>query len=203
MLNQPEADSASLVTVPNVLCGIRLVGSVGLIYLAVTSQDTFFLYAFVFLIFTDWIDGKLAILLHQRTELGARLDSVADATLYASLFFGIGWLKWEFIQQQWPWFVSVVLSYALTSLVGLFKFRRLPSYHTRMAKLSAHLVFIAVVCIFMNWAVWPFYVAASAVTVTNLEATWITMILKKWTVDVRSVFSVRAAMKRKLPVDVE
>ena len=191
MLNRSDTDSRSIVNVPNTLCCIRLVGSFVLVYLAVTSQGSLFLYAFILLIFTDWIDGKLAILLHQRTEVGARLDSIADAALYASLLFGLGWLKWDFIQQHWPWFAGIAFSYALTSLAGMLKFRRLPSYHTRMAKLSAHLVFIAVVCIFAGWAVWPFYVAATAVIVTNLEATLITILLKDWIVDVPSVISVR------------
>jgi CDP-diacylglycerol--glycerol-3-phosphate 3-phosphatidyltransferase len=183
--------------VPNTLCAFRLVGAVALFYITLTNNTRLFLYTYVVLMFTDWLDGKLAILLHQRTKFGARLDSVADAVLYTALLFGIGWLEWDFVLAHWPWFLMVLASYWLTSLVGLFKFRRIPSYHTYGAKCSAYLVFIAVVCLFGEWAEWPFYLAAMAVTLTNLEATLMTLVLNEPTVDLRSLW--HAVTRRRQP----
>ncbi len=179
---------ASALNVPNTVCAIRLLGSFGLIYLAVAGRPTAFLCLYVFLVFTDWIDGKLAIWLHQRTDFGARLDSAADATLYAGLLFGFCWLKWEFVVQQAWWIFAGLASYALTTCAGLIKFKRLPSYHTWAAKGTNHLIFIAVICLFANWAVWPFYVAMSAGILTNLEATAITLALANWRADVHSIY---------------
>jgi cardiolipin synthase len=178
----------SIYNVPNTLCAIRLLGSFGLVYLALTGQTTVFLWVFVCLVVTDWIDGKLAILLRQQTEFGARLDSAADATLYSALLFGICWLKWDFVVQQSSWIIGVAISYALTSVAGLLKFRRLPSYHTWAAKTSWHLLNVAVICLFAEWAVWPFHVAMAAVILTNLEATAITLSLPRWQADVRSLY---------------
>ena len=114
-----------IVNVPNTLCAIRLLGSFVLFYLALRERARLhFLYLFIFLVFTDWIDGKLAILLHQRTEFGARLDSVADAALYTAMLFGVGWMKWDFVFANWPWLLIVTASYWLTSLAGLIKFRQ-------------------------------------------------------------------------------
>jgi CDP-diacylglycerol--glycerol-3-phosphate 3-phosphatidyltransferase len=180
--------SASIVNVPNTLCAIRLFGSLALFYVALVNNSQAFVYGYVILMFTDCIDGKLAILLDQRTEFGARLDSVADATMYTALLFGMGWLKWDFIVANWPWFLVAMASYWLTSLTGLIKFRRIPSYHTYAAKTSAYFVFFAVVCLFTDWPDWPFYVAVVAVTLTNLEATLMTLVLPDWTADLRSVF---------------
>jgi CDP-diacylglycerol--glycerol-3-phosphate 3-phosphatidyltransferase len=191
MPEQPGAErdpGASAFNVPNTLCAIRLVGSFGLVYLAVAGRPTAFLCLYVFLVFTDWIDGKLAILLHQRTEFGARLDSAADAMLYAGLLFGFCWLKWEFVLQQAWWIFAALASYALTAGAGLIKFKRMPSYHTWAAKGTNHLVFIAVICLFADWAVWPFYVAIWAAILTNLEATAITLTLPQWRADVRSIY---------------
>jgi CDP-diacylglycerol--glycerol-3-phosphate 3-phosphatidyltransferase len=182
--------SGSAFNLPNALSMMRLLGSFGLIYLALSDRVTAFLCLYVLLVLTDWIDGKLAILLHQRTEFGARLDSVADGMLYMALFVGFCSLKWEFVVRQAPWIVGVVISYVLTSLAGLLKFRRLPSYHTWAAKASNHLVFVAVICVFAGWVEWPFYVAMSAAVLTNLEATAITIALPHWRADVRSIFEV-------------
>ena len=74
--------SNRLLTVPNFLCFIRLAGSFILIPIAWQGRNEVFLWLFIFLALTDWLDGKLAILLNQRTVLGARLDSWADTALY-------------------------------------------------------------------------------------------------------------------------
>ncbi len=182
--------SGRLLNVPNVLSGARLIGSLAMFFLATTGQSRLFLCFFVGLAITDWLDGKLAILLHQRTEFGARLDSAADAMLYTAMMFGIVWLQGEFVRRHWIWLAAALASYAVTSLAGLVKFGRIPSYHTRGAKISAYLVFVSVLGIFLNWADWLFYTAAIAVIVTNLEATLITLLLSEWRVDVSSVMNV-------------
>ena len=51
---------------------------------AFAERPRVFLWLFLFLSATDWIDGKLAILLDQRSVLGALLDTWADAALYAA-----------------------------------------------------------------------------------------------------------------------
>ena len=179
-------EEGSIINVPNTLCAIRLLGSFVLVYLAICERDKAFIWTFVFLVATDWFDGKLAILLNQRTKFGARFDSAADATLYAALLFGICWLKWEFLAANFGWIIAGLLSYGVSCLAGLAKFGRVPSYHTYAAKTTWHLLNIAVVCLFAGWAEWPVYVVAIAVVLTNLEATAITWMLPAWDVDVRS-----------------
>ena len=70
-----------VVTVPNALCVIRLLGSIVLVVLACVDRGEIVLWLFIGLAMTDWLDGKLAILLKQKSVLGARLDSWADAAL--------------------------------------------------------------------------------------------------------------------------
>ena len=189
-----QREEGSLVNVPNTLCTIRLLGSFVLVYLALIQREKAFIWTFVFLVATDWIDGKLAILLNQRTRFGARLDSAADAVLYAALLFGICWLKWDFLQENFAWIAAGLVSYAVSCVAGLVKFGRLPSYHTYAAKTSWHLANIAIVCLFAGWAEWPVYVAAVAVVLTNIEATLMTCVLPAWEVDVRSLL--HAARRR-------
>jgi len=192
----PAADSRGgdrtdrIVTVPNGLCAIRLLGSVVLAAVAVAGRSEVFLWLFVALAFTDWLDGKLAILLRQKSVLGARLDSWADAALYAALLFGVLWLHGTTIRSELGWILPGVVAYGVSTMAGFWKFRRWPSYHTRAAKISWFLVAVAVVCLFEEWAVWPLRVAAAAVILTNLEALLITILSTRWRADVESVFHV-------------
>lgn len=175
-----------LFTIPNLLCFLRLAGSPGLVWIAFLNESRLFLIVFLVLLMTDWIDGKLAILLNQKSVYGARLDSVADAALYTATLFGVGWLKWDLIRQEAAWLIAVVVSYALTSGAGLLKYGRLPSYHTRAAKVCWLLAGLATVSVLIDWSVWPLRIAAGAVVLTNLEAVAITVVLPEWTPEVRT-----------------
>ena len=174
--------------VPNTLCILRLLGSPVLVVLAYFQQTWIFIALLIALLLTDWFDGRLARLLKQQTALGARLDSIADAALFAALLIGAVLLKGDFLLANAAWLVAAVGSYLLTSLVGLLKFRRIPSYHTRMAKFSNYLVSLAAVLVLADWTHWPFYLSMVSVAITNLEATAISFVLDKWRADVSSIF---------------
>ncbi|HSG19097.1 MAG TPA: CDP-alcohol phosphatidyltransferase family protein, partial [Anaerolineae bacterium] len=157
-----------LLTVPNLLCVIRLAGSVILVPIALKGQNEVFLWLFIFLAVTDWFDGKLAILLNQRTVFGARLDSWADAALYAALLFGIVTMYGDILRSELVWIGAAVAGYLLSVAAGLWKYKRWPSYHTRAAKTSWFLTAVAVVSLFSDWALWPLRIAAVFIVITNL-----------------------------------
>jgi CDP-diacylglycerol--glycerol-3-phosphate 3-phosphatidyltransferase len=180
--------SDRLLTIPNLLCVIRLIGSFVLIPIAWRGHNEVFLWCFIFLAMTDWVDGKLAILLNQRTEFGARLDSWADAALYAALLFGAVTLYGATLRSELVWISAALVTYLVSTAAGFWKYRRWPSYHTRAAKTSWFLIFVAVIALFSDWALWPLRVAAVAVTITNIEAVLITIISPAWCTDVTSVF---------------
>jgi CDP-diacylglycerol--glycerol-3-phosphate 3-phosphatidyltransferase len=183
--------SNRLLTIPNVLCTIRLVGAPFLMVLAIGGRSFAFVCWYLFLTLTDWIDGKLAIWLNQRSVIGARLDSWADATMYASLLAGGLWLKGDVAIEEIGWIGAASASYAATTIFGLRKFGRWPSYHTRAAKTSWLLVTIGAVCLLTDLSLWPFRIAMVAVTLTNLEAILITRVLSQWHADVPSLAAAR------------
>ncbi len=161
--------SNRLVTIPNILCAIRLVGSFVLAGVALAEEPDVFLWLFVCLAATDWLDGKLAILLNQRSVFGARLDSWADDSLYAALLFGSLWLHGEVLYGELLWVVPAIVSYVLSVTASFWKFGRWPSYHTRLAKTSWLLLTIGAVSLLAGWSVWPLRVAMLSVTLANCE----------------------------------
>lgn len=180
--------SNRLLTIPNFLCVIRLVGSFILIPIAWQGRNEVFLWCFIFLAMTDWLDGKLAILLNQRTVLGARLDSWADAALNAALLFGVVMMYGATLRFELVWIGAAVASYLISTAAGFWKYKRWPSYHTRAAKTSWFFTAVAVIALFSDWAMWPLRVAAVAVTITNFEALLITIISPTWRVNVTSIY---------------
>ena len=178
------------VTVPNVICTIRLIGSIWLFALALLNGLVLFTGVFVALNLTDWIDGRIARWLKQRSDFGARLDSFADSVLYGAMFFGLFWFRGEVLIQESGWWIVGLLSYLVTTVTGLWKYGRVPSYHTYGAKISQWFVLVGAVCLLLDFATWPFRVAMLLVTLTNLEATAITWIQPKWQADVLTILHV-------------
>jgi CDP-diacylglycerol--glycerol-3-phosphate 3-phosphatidyltransferase len=177
-------------TIPNIICMFRLVGSAALLGVAIAGFPYWFVGLFTVLTLSDWIDGRLARWLHQRSDFGARLDSFADAALYGALLFGCAILARDTLMREWMWIALAVGSYFLTTSAGLLKYGRVPSYHTWAAKKSQALVLIAGITLVLGISVWPLRVAAVAVFFTNLEATLLTVVLPTWQADVSSLWFV-------------
>ena len=180
----------SIITIPNLICFARLAGALVLVAFAVWGWRYEFVGLFIVLSFSDWIDGRLARWLHQRSDFGARLDSTADAVLYAALVGGALLLSWKTLRHELIWISVGIASYVLTTGAGLCKYGRVPSYHTYGAKGTQWIALVAGICAVLEWSVWPLRIASIALVLTNLEATAITFKLKEWRADVLSFFHV-------------
>ncbi len=188
-----EGDSAyrhKFVTIPNVICVVRLFGAIWLFWLAYQNRLLLFTGVFVALNLSDWIDGRLARWLKQRSDFGARLDSFADAVLYGALFFGMFWFRGDVLMREAGWWLAGLLSYMMTMGAALWKYGRAPSYHTYGAKISQWFVLAGAICLLLDYSVWPFRVAMFCVTLTNIEATAITLFLPNWRADVLTILHV-------------
>jgi len=177
-----------LLTIPNIICGIRLAGSVVLVGIAWFGHSELFLWIFLLLALSDWVDGKLAILLNQRSEFGTRLDSWADAALYAALLVGAGIMHGDKLRAEIAWIVPAVATYLVSTAAGFWKYRRWPSYHTRAANTGWFLIMIGVTGLFTEWSLWLLRVALAFAALTNLEALAITIISPAWRADVPSLY---------------
>ncbi|WP_016935524.1 CDP-alcohol phosphatidyltransferase family protein, partial [Rhodococcus sp. R1101] len=113
-----------ILTVPNVLSFIRLLGVPVFLYLVLVAHaDVWALILLAASSITDWADGKLARLLDQTSRLGALLDPAVDrlyivATLVALVARDIV-----------PWWIAVVLvgrELVLAPTLAVYRRRELP-----------------------------------------------------------------------------
>ncbi len=185
-----KADVTTWRTIPNYIGVTRLILSPLLILLAARDLRYGFVALYFVLGLSDWIDGLLARMLKQRSALGARIDSVADAVLNICMIVGVWLLARDMVLEEMPWFVVACVSYAAACLLGMWKYGRLPAWHTMTAKLTHLLVFVAVICAIMEWSIWPLRIAAISAIIANLESMALTSVVKRWRADVPSLFSV-------------
>lgn len=180
--------SSRLFTIPNLICMGRLAGSLVLVVIAWLGLIELFLWGFIFLAMTDWVDGKLAILLDQRSAFGARLDSWADAALYLALLVGLALFFGELLRREMIWVAPALASYVVSTAAGFWKYGRWPDYHTRSAKTSWLLTLIGVLALFYDWSLWLFRLALAGITLANVEAILITAISPTWRANVTSLY---------------
>jgi len=159
-----------------------------LLVLAASGWRKSFLMCLIFSLSIDAIDGFLARRLNQVTELGAKLDSWADAATWFTAVAG-AWMLWpELISREWRWLAAAVATYVGAVIFGAVKYRRLTSYHTWGAKAAAVLMSVGGLTLFLTGVGWPLRVAASVLVLTCLEEMAITLALPAWRCGVPSLW---------------
>src|SRR6266540_6763034 len=175
-------------TIPNVLSALRLALVPVLLWVAWIGQHRAYLVCLVFSLTTDFLDGLLARVLKQTSELGAKLDSWADLATYLSVPIGAWWLWPEIVRQEGTWVLLGVGSYLLAVLVGWIKFRRLTSYHTWTGKAAAILLPISIVLLLSGVAGWVFRFIVPLVVAAAFEEIGITLVSPVWRSNVPSIW---------------
>jgi CDP-diacylglycerol--glycerol-3-phosphate 3-phosphatidyltransferase len=177
--------------VPNFLSSVRIIGAFLLVAIALTGRPYWFVGVYLVFALTDLIDGPLARWLGQSSEIGAKLDSVADVSLSTSLLVGATILSWQLLKNELTLIGMAIGSYFICVVVALWKFQRMPSFHTYAAKANHFLVAIGFISLILQWSVWPLRVAAVSTILTNIESTAICWLLDQWETDVPSVFGIK------------
>jgi len=175
-------------TLPNALSGVRLLLIPVLLVLAWRGHSTAFVCLLLCSLLTDNLDGYLARRLNQMTELGAKLDSWADAITWMTLPLCGWWLRPEVVRAEAPWLMGGIGCFLASVAFGFLKYRRLVSYHTWGAKALAGVVGVAVIVFFAGGPGWVFRVAMPCVMLSAMEEILITAMLPIWRANVPTVW---------------
>jgi cardiolipin synthase len=101
---EPEQASDRVLTVPNALSFLRLLGVPLFLWLALGPKaDGWAIVVLGVGSFTDWLDGKLARLLHQTSRLGQLLDPAADRLYIFATVLALS------LRHIMPWWLAAVL----------------------------------------------------------------------------------------------
>ena len=111
---------------PNILTLTRVLLIPFFVIFIINKNFQWAFFTFAIAGITDGIDGLIARITHQRTELGAYLDPIADKLLLSSAFISLAII--EFIPS---WLVVIVITRDVIILVG-FLVMWLTNYHPKI-----------------------------------------------------------------------
>ncbi len=137
--------------IPNILSSYRLVALPFISYAIYYGfRDWFFILLFINLA-TDILDGFLARRFKWESELGARLDSLADLGTYAMSFWGMLSLEYEFVSNHYIYFLIIIGMYILPQIISYIKFQKFPSLHLYSCKLAGYIQGFFMLFYYMEW----------------------------------------------------
>jgi cardiolipin synthase len=181
-------EKQDIINLPNLVSLVRILMAPVLIYLALSQQPHWFIAVLLFAEFTDVLDGFLARVLNQITEMGSHLDSWGDFAIYSTMAV-CAWILWpDITQREIIYIIMIVLSFTLPVLAGLIKFQKLTSYHTWSVKLAVLITVVGYILLFTGLLDWPFRLAALFCLYAGIEQISITLLIKHEHVDVRTVW---------------
>lgn len=178
-------------SIPNALSVIRLACVPVLIWLAWSERPHWFLALLVFAFATDAIDGYIARRFNQKTALGAKLDSYADAAIYLTLAASVFRLWPDTVATEKLYILLIVASVVVPTAAGLVKFRAFTSYHTWLTKLAAGCTAATTLILLLGGPAWPFRIASLLCVLAALEEILITVYLPNPKSNVKSLWHLK------------
>lgn len=130
----------SIVTLPNCVTSLRIVGALVLVFVKPLSVPFFVLYSLCGL--SDVLDGAIARAIRRTSMFGSKLDSIADLLFYSIMMIRILPVLWQMLP-RWIWIlVGCVLALRIASyLVAAVRQKHFASMHSIWNKLSGAAVF--------------------------------------------------------------
>lgn len=126
-------------TIPNFISFYRLIAFPFVLWLAISGNENLFAIFLIVNLITDVLDGFIARTFNCATELGARLDSLADIGTYILAIVGIFIFKYADIEPNLVLFITFISLFFLTDVFAIIKFRRFSSFHLYSWKIGGYL----------------------------------------------------------------
>jgi len=168
----------------------RLLAAPFLVYLIFNSRTDLFKWLLAFSFFTDLIDGFLARRYKVTSILGSRLDSVADDLTIVAAIMGTFILKSEFLGEESVIIYTLLILFVMQNIFALFRYRKMTSFHTYLAKAAALLQGIFFILLFfLPGPVYElFYVAAVITGLELVEEILLVLYLPVWRANIKGLF---------------
>lgn len=177
-----------LLNIPNILSLFRIISAPFLILTGWFGMENLFFILFGLMLLSDVLDGIIARMLDQTSELGARLDSYGDILTYLTTPLAAWWLWPDVVKEEVYYIIAAIIIYILPAIFTLIKFGKLASYHTLLTKFSAVLMSAGVVVLLGFENNLLFHVAIYVLLIEMVENIVITTMLPKQKSNIHSVW---------------
>ncbi len=156
-----KASSQEILTIPNCITSLRILGTIVLIFLVPLTPVFFIIYTLCGL--TDILDGWIARRTNSISAIGSKLDSIADLLFYAVSIIKILPVLWRTLP-AWIWYIvgGIVLLRIASYITAAIKFHRFSSMHTKMNKITGAAVFLIPYSLLIN-CITPYCIIVCAI----------------------------------------
>ena len=180
----------------NAITLYRLITAILMVFLLVYNRPDLFKWMIAISFLTDVIDGYLARKFNVASIIGAKLDSIADDLTILVAMAAVFVFKAEFLKQERFIFIFLFALLLIQTVYALFRYGKISSFHTYMAKIAAILQgSFFILLFFLPEPLYPlFYIAAFVTGMELLEELIITHFLPEWETNVKGLYWV---LKRK------
>ncbi len=183
--------------IPNILSFYRLVSFPFVLVIALLGYEKLFVVLICINLVTDVLDGFIARTFNMKTEIGAKLDSIADTGTFILAFLGLYLFRWNILQNYAFPFLLFVSLFVFCNLLSLLKFRRLPSLHLYSWKIGGYIQGAFLFTIFAIDFYAPFFYFMIVWSVLAiLEHIIIQLIIEKMISNAKGLYWVLKGMKK-------
>jgi phosphatidylglycerophosphate synthase len=176
---------------PNLLSATRIALVPAVLLVAIDGSRPWFLALLTVSLLTDALDGFLARRLNALSELGRKLDSVADYLTMITGIAGIALLWPEIMHREVPWVAAGLVAFFAVVVYGFVRLGRAPCYHTWATKAFAVLCAFSLVPLLAGWTAVPFHVAISLQILAGAEELAIALLVPWHVGEVATVWHAR------------
>jgi cardiolipin synthase len=174
----------------NSLTLYRLLIAPWLLIIALAEQYEMFKWMLVLSFATDAVDGLLARKYKVTTAEGAHLDSIADDATFLAALAGLVLFKPAFLEQQWVIVVVISTLLLIEVVLALYRYGKISSFHTRLAKLAAVLQGMFFISFFFleEPLYLLFYVAAGVTALQLIEEIVLVLLNANWHANIKGLY---------------
>ncbi|MFP5439067.1 MAG: CDP-alcohol phosphatidyltransferase family protein [Bacteroidia bacterium] len=188
---------AAIFTLPNALSFYRIVIAPAIVWSLITEERAVFITLIGINLVTDILDGYIARRYNLCTELGARLDSLADIGTFLLAISGFWIFEHDFVMAHKAAFITLFCFYSVPQILSLLKFSRPTSFHLYSNKAVGYIqgIFIFTFFLFGYWDVY-FYFMVAASCLADFEVFLLVLLLPKLASNAKTIVHALKGIKR-------
>jgi len=175
--------------IPNVISMARLCAAALLLATLILHRVDIFQWLFLACMLSDIADGLIARAFDLTSAFGARLDSLADVATTAIGTLGVLVFQQPFLTHHAFGLLLVISFYAVEVLASLWRYGRVSSFHTFLARIAALVGGTFVMTLFFfGYHGWLFELTVTAYILSLSEEMVLIYLLPQWRSDVRGMY---------------
>lgn len=180
-LNKHHISIADIITI------LRIVGA--LILFSLKTLSISFLVVYFIAGLTDVIDGYIARKTRTTSDLGAKLDSIADVIFYLVLIILLFPNLYNILPNIIWFFIIIVFIIRIANIIiGFLKFHQFVAIHTYLNKIIGVMVFLIPFALITKYAIIFCFITTILAITASLEELLIIIIFKDYQPNKKAIF---------------